>query len=81
MLRKNTIVFNENSTECLSMTKWIFVLSSCPQEGAVTSDIDLRGGQAVGKRLHQQTSGKVEDQSKSDGDGEGWQSLPEDGQK
>ena len=81
MLRKNTIVFNENSTECLSMTKWIFVQSFCPQEGAVTSDIDLRGGQAVGKWLHQQTSGKVEDQSKSDGDGEGWQSLPEDGQK
>lgn len=47
----------------------------------MTSDIDLRGGQAVGERLHQQTSGKVEDQSKSDGDGKGWQSLPEDGQK
>lgn len=47
----------------------------------MTSDIDLRGGQAVGEWLHQQTSGKVEDQSKSDGDGEGWQSLPEDGQK
>lgn len=44
-------------------------------------DIKLMECKLVHKGLHEIVRGKVEDQPKGDGDGEGWQRLLEDGEQ
>ena len=44
-------------------------------------DIELLAGQTVAEGSHQGAGDEVEDEAESDGDGQGWQCLLEDGQQ